>query len=215
MSLTDGAREVAFPDLVDALLGRTEARAVVALVGPPASGKSTLSTSLVEALNAREAGCATLVQMDGFHLDDGLLEARGLLPRKGAPETFDVGGLKALLRRVVAGEEGVLAPKFDRSLEVSRGSAVPIPVDARLVIVEGNWLLLDQPPWNALGEVFHVSVALNPPEAVLRARLMARWEALGPEIAVQKTEENDLPNARLVHSGSAPADYILSQPIQT
>ena len=209
MTLTDKAQGITRGDLLDALFDHPEPRVIAALVGPPASGKSTVSEELLTALNDREAGCACLLQMDGFHLDDGLLEARGLLARKGAPETFDVGGLRTLLARVAAGEPDILAPRFDRSLEVSRGSAVPIPPEARIVLVEGNWLLLDQPPWRDLRDWFHVTIALDPPEAVLRERLMARWAALGPDVAARKTEENDLPNARLVRSGSVPADWVL------
>ena len=210
MSLTDGAVAITFDALVDLLSPPPDARRIVAIVGAPASGKSTVSEALVDALNARHPGATALLQMDGFHLDDPLLEERGLRQRKGSPETFDVGGLCGLLSRLRDGREPeVFAPRFDRSIEISRGGAVAIPVSARTIVVEGNWLLLDQPPWRDVADAFDLSVAIAPSEDLLRDRLMARWAHLGADVARRKTEENDLPNARLVKSQSRPATYLL------
>jgi pantothenate kinase len=181
-------------------------RRLAAVAGPPGSGKSTLA----EAAVARFAGAA-LLPMDGFHYDDAVLQARGRLPRKGAPETFDVGGLAALMARLRAdAEDEVAVPVFDRALEISRAGARIIPRAARLVLVEGNWLLLDRPPWTGLRRFFDLTVMLDCPEAALRERLAARWAALPPEQAAAKLEGNDLPNARLALQASAPADLTLT-----
>ncbi|GIT90586.1 nucleoside triphosphate hydrolase [Jannaschia pagri] len=176
------------------------ARVLVALAGPPASGKSTLAETL-----AAEIGGAVL-PMDGFHLDNRILEARGLLARKGAPETFDTGGLARTLDALRSGGE-VIHPVFDRSREIAIAGAGVIPAAIRVVIVEGNWLLLDRDPWRALQ--WDLTVRLDVPEEVLRQRLTERWSWMTPEARAEKIEGNDLPNARLVQTGSRPADVIL------
>ena len=95
-------------------------RYFLALSGPPASGKSTISEKLTNDLNTK--GYKTsILQMDGFHYDDQILKEKKLLLKKGAPETFDVMGLINFLSRLYK-EEEVAIPIFDRSLELSRSS---------------------------------------------------------------------------------------------
>ena len=111
-------------------------RSLVAIAGAPASGKSTLAAEMTGAL--RQAGRkARLIPMDGFHLDNAVLEARGLLSRKGAPETFDADGFIVLMNRVKTGEE-VVYPTFDRVRDHSIAGAAVIDVNCDLVVVEGN-----------------------------------------------------------------------------
>ncbi len=184
--------------------GRGAGRTLTAIVGAPASGKSTLAEAVTAALGPEGA----LVPMDSFHLDDGILGPRGLLPRKGAPETFDAGGLARTLTAVREGGE-VFVPVFDRSREIAVAAAAVVPTEARHVVVEGNWLLLDRDPWRELGP-WDLTVMLREPEGVLRERLMARWAHLPAEEARRKTEANDLPNARLVAEASRPADVMLT-----
>lgn len=182
-------------------------RRIIAVAGPPGSGKSALA----EALAARLPDAAVL-PMDGFHYDDAVLEARGWRARKGAPHTFDAGGLAAMLGRLRADREAEIAvPVFDRRLEIARAGARIIPAAARLVIVEGNWLILDRPPWAALRPLLDLAVLLVVPEAELARRLRARWEGLGldPEAVAAKLEGNDLPNARLVLSESRGAELLI------
>ena len=182
---------------MDALVSRIAAapkrgrRRMVAVAGPPAAGKSTFSSTLADALGAR------LVPMDGFHLDDRILTERGLLPRKGAPETYDAAGFVHAMRRLASGE-AVILPDFDRSREISIAGALEVAEDVEAVVIEGNWLLLATPPWNELDEVWDASLLLDVPESVLRARLMERWRGYGfdEEAATAKTEGNDLMNAR-------------------
>lgn len=211
--LTAGARPVAFEDLAAHIAAADPARRfLVALVGAPGSGKSTLAERLEQQLNAAEPGVAAVLPMDGYHYDDRILIARSLRPRKGAPETFDVGGLLHMLGRLRRNEEDEIAvPVFDRDLEISRGSARMIPRAVRSVIVEGIYLLLDRPPWSALKPMFDLTVAIDVPEAVLRERLVARWRGYGlttPEIEA-KIEGNDLPNGREIKTASFPADLCL------
>lgn len=150
--------------------------------------------------------------MDGYHFDDGVLEMRGLRGRKGAPETFDAGGLSHMLRRLKRNEEAEIAvPVFDRDLEIARAGARLIPNSVRRIIVEGNYLLLERPLWRDLRDVFDMTVTIDVPEAILRKRLVQRWRDHGlAEDEVQtKVEMNDLPNAHLVSSQSAAGEFVL------
>lgn len=201
--------------LADRLLAADPARRVIcAIAGPPGSGKSTLAEALVAAINAREAGAAALLPMDGFHYDDLYLVPAGLRPRKGAPETFDVGGLRHVLGRLRARDEDAVAvPVFDRDIEIARAGARLIPRSVRIVVVEGNYLLLTRPPWDSLRPAFDLTVRIDVPESVLRARLAARWAGYGltPDEIAFKLDGNDLPNGRVVAAESAPADIVLRQ----
>lgn len=195
------------PDLRARLsrLAQGPGRALVALAGPPGAGKSHVTEALLSDLPG-----AALLPMDGYHLDDGLLAARGDLARKGAPWTFDLDGFAAMLARLAADDgRDVLVPVFDRSLEISRAAAREIPARARLILVEGNYLLLDRPGWRDLARHFALTVMLDVPEPVLRARLTARWRGLPPDQARAKLEANDLPNMALVLQASRAADLIL------
>jgi len=192
--------------LADAIRAKhaDKGRILVAIVGAPASGKSTLSDRLYHHLGGDKAGAA-VVPMDGFHFDNGILEERGLLARKGAPETFDVGGLKRTLMALRdTPNEDVYVPLFDRTLEISRGSARMIAPDHKIILVEGNYLLLDQSPWNQLHGLFDLSIYLDVPEDTLRSRLITRWRSYGFDeaTATHKTTSNDLPNAQTVIEGT-------------
>ena len=187
-------------------------RAIVAIAGPPGGGKSTIAARIVDELNAVERGSAAVLGMDGFHFDDVVLVERGLRPRKGAPETFDVGGLEHLLGRLRNNAELEIAvPVFDRAIEISRAGALIIPRSTRFVIVEGNYLLLKQAPWTNLSQYYDMSVFLHVDDRVLRERLEMRWRLLGfgdDEIQA-KVVQNDLPNALLVKSHSQTADFLI------
>lgn len=185
-------------------------RVVVALAGAPGSGKSSMADRLVEGLNARSRNTAAVLPMDGFHYDDLYLVPAGLRDRKGAPETFDVGGLRQTLLRIRSrAERFVAVPVFDRDLEIARAGARLIPADVPVVIVEGNYLLLDRDPWSSLRPLFDVAVLLDVPEPSLMARLEQRWRGYGlnPEEIRAKIAGNDLPNGRLVTEASRGEDF--------
>jgi pantothenate kinase len=194
--------------LANLILARADGpgRFLVALAGPPASGKSTLAADLA----ARLSPGARVVPMDGFHYDDAVLEARGLRARKGSPPTFDAMGFLHLLRRLRA-EDEVAIPIFDRSMELARAGAEIIGEGDRILIVEGNYLLLDADPWRDMGPLFDLTVFLDVPEAELVRRLTARWKHHGREdhAARDWILSNDLPNALTVINGSRPAEITL------
>lgn len=206
--------QIDLPGLADRLVARAAAggRVLVAIAGAPGSGKSTQAEALCDLLNARRAGMAAVLPMDGFHYDDLHLVPAGLRPRKGAPETFDVGGLYHALARIRAADEPFVAvPVFDREIEIARAGARMIAADVPVIIVEGNYLLLDQEPWFRLRPLFDVTVLVEVPEEVLRARLTARWQhhRLTPEEIAWKLDGNDLPNGRFVMAHSQGAEFIL------
>ncbi len=178
------------------------ARHLVALVGPPASGKSTLAESLASALSAQ------IMPMDGFHLDNRVLTQRGLLERKGAPDSFDVAGFGRALSALRQGGE-VIVPVFDRDRDIAIAGAEVIPETCRTIIVEGNYLLLDSPGWRDLAGYWDITVELHVPLNIVKKRLMERWlgQGLDAGAALARTEGNDLKNARLIAEHSLPADY--------
>ncbi|MDQ1681587.1 MAG: hypothetical protein QOH99_128 [Frankiaceae bacterium] len=183
-------------------------RRILGITGPPGAGKSTLAARIVEAL----APDAALVGMDGFHLANGELERRGLRGRKGAPETFDVGGFVAMLRRLrAADEEVVYAPVFDRSLEESIGSALPVPRAVGLVVTEGNYLLLQDDGWAQVGPLLDESWYVDLDEPTRLRRLVARHVAYGktPQEAAAWATGTDAENAALVLTSRGVATRIV------
>lgn len=192
-------------EILDQVARLGAGRRLVAIVGAPGSGKSTLAEGLVAAVPG-----AVLVPMDGFHLDNRLLDQDGLRARKGAPETFDAAGFVALIRRLKQGG-AVVYPVFDRDRDLAVAGAGRVEEQARLVVVEGNYLLLDRAPWRELAGLWDLSVMLDVPAEELRRRLTARWQGLGRSPAeVLAHLENDLANAETVADHSLPADLRLA-----
>ncbi len=199
-------------DVVDRLIRRVGAvrpkaqRRLIAIAGAPASGKTTLAAELAEALGAR----AILVPMDGFHLDNRILDARGLRPRKGAPQTFDGAGFVHMIRRL-ASEDEVVIPVFDRARDIAIAGASVVGPETETAVVEGNYLLLDEEPWRALRPRWDLSGYLKVPEDTLRARLIQRWldHGLNPQAAEARATSNDLPNALHIARHSSEADIVL------
>ena len=201
------APPVAFDDLVRAIRALPAGpRQLVALAGPPGSGKSVLATRLAAALGARGRS-VRVVPMDGFHLDNAQLRDRDLMSRKGAPESFDLGGLRRLLRALHS-EDEVVFPVFDRTRDIAIAGAGLVPAGCDLVIVEGNYLLLDEPGWRDLAPLWNMAIRLTVPRDVLRQRLIARWldHGLPPDTATRRAEGNDLANADRIARHALPAD---------
>ena len=195
--------------LLNNLKNDSKNRYFIALSGPPASGKSTISEKLVKDLTLKGHN-SSILQMDGFHYDDQILKQKSLLLKKGAPETFDVMGFINFLFRL-QNENEVAIPIFDRSLELSRSSAVIISKETRVVIVEGNYILLRTHPWRELHKFFNSTIMINTKNEILEKRLIERWKSFNiPEEEIkQKVFENDLPNGVNVYKNSILADFNL------
>ena len=179
-------------------LAKSNTRTLIAIAGQPASGKSTLAEQLQIQLNEISMPCG-IVPMDGFHLDNEILKARGLLSRKGAPETFDVEGFKALLHQLIT-EKEVSVPLFDRAGDIVIPNAVYIEEHHHHIIIEGNYLFLDEDVWRDLQPYWSLRVFISPSLEVLEQRLVQRWLAYGLEEAAAKARaaSNDIPNAKRV-----------------
>lgn len=197
------------PTIVDALLRRAgdARRFLVGLAGPPAAGKSTLAEALRDGLLACGES-AEILPMDGFHMDNGILAERGLLPRKGVPESFDGRGFVDIVKALKRAEGEVLVPVFDRARELAINAARAIPVETRFVLAEGNYLLFKDAPWDTLDGVFDFTIFVGPPYPVLEERLRQRWMgyALPEDQIGWKLYGNDLPNGKRILENSRPAD---------
>jgi fructokinase len=152
--------------------------------------------------------------MDGFHLDNPILIQKGLRERKGAPETFDVAGFMHLIQRLRRKEE-VYVPDFDRQTERTINCAYPVPNHHDLVIVEGNYLLLDEPVWRDLDDYWDLAVFVQIGLETIKTRLMQRCKAHGfdEEISARWIESNDIPNAERVLKNRVPEDVTLNVPV--
>ncbi|SIR61891.1 nucleoside/nucleotide kinase family protein [Williamsia sterculiae] len=189
-------------------LSSTGERRLLGITGSPGAGKSTLCAALRTALDGRVA----VVGMDGFHLSDDELRRLGRRERKGAPDTFDVGGYIALLRRLRGQSDDVVyAPEFDRSSEISIGSSVPVPQSAPLVVTEGNYLLYDAFGWAEVAGLLDETWFLDVAPVDRRERLMTRRRSYGDttEQAGDWVMRVDEVNAALVEDTRHRADLIV------
>jgi pantothenate kinase len=194
-------------ELATAIRRRADGRKrfFVAIAGPPGAGKSTLSSELAACLSPDRSA---VVQGDGFHYDNAVLDQIGRRNRKGAKDTFDCRGLEMILQRLRSGEDGVAIPLFDRSLDVSRAGAALVNSAIKYIVVEGNYLLLDSSPWSSLASYFDFTIMISVPRPELERRLIGRWIDLGRsgDEARHWVNSNDLPNVDVVLKESGRAD---------
>ena len=188
-------------------------RVVLGIAGAPGAGKTTLTEALVAAVGAREGrDWVAHVPMDGFHLADAQLDRLGSRSRKGAPDTFDADGYAHLLRRVGAEPDSwIYAPGFDRTLEQPLAAAMVVPPSARLVVTEGNYLLLPEDRWRrARAELTEVWFVAGDDD-VRRARLVERHVTFGkaPDAAAAWVRQTDEVNAALVDAARDGADRVV------
>ncbi len=198
-------------DVVEVILEKASRldRVMVAVAGPPGAGKSTVSQELVRLL---PENLAKLVPMDGFHYDNAVLDELGLRHRKGAPETFDFAGFMTTLKRIRQCEPGVAVPVFEREKDLARAGASLIGPATKVILVEGNYLRLDEPPWTDLDRLFDLTMFLEVDRDELERRLLQRWRDLGDseEKARSWVASNDMPNVDRVLSRRRCADIIYS-----
>jgi len=184
-------------------------RRILGITGAPGGGKSTLAQQLVDAL----APDAVLVPMDGFHLAEAELKRLGTHDRKGAIDTFDGFGFVALLQRLHRCDEAVVyAPTFRRDLEEPIAGAIPVPRDTPLVVTEGNYLLVGEPPWDSLRALIDDVWYVEPDEPTRLDRLMRRHMEFGrdEQAAHDRTHGSDQRNAELIASTKQWADVVVT-----
>lgn len=210
------ARELSLDDLVARARALADAgpRQLLGIAGAPGAGKSTLAERIV----AEVGPLARLVPMDGFHLAQSELVRLGREGRKGAPDTFDVNGFVSMLRRLRRLEPtSVWAPVFRRDLEEPVAGAIEVPPEVRLVVTEGNYLLLREDPWEEIRTLVHEVWFLDLDAELRVRRLTARHEAYGktPEQARAWALGSDEANAARVAGTAGHADLVvrLAEPL--
>jgi len=194
-------------------LARRERRTILGIAGPPGGGKSTVAQAVVAAVGA----AAALVPMDGFHLAQAELVRLGRRDRMGAPDTFDALGYVALLRRLrERTEEVVYAPEFRREIEEPIAGAIAIPQATRLIVTEGNYLLVPEAPWGGVRPLLDVCCYADLDETTRLRWLIQRHVDFGKtrEAAEAWVYRSDQANAAVVMATRDLADVVVRLPLR-
>lgn len=179
---------------------------VLGIVGPPGSGKSTLAANLSAELDFPHA----VIPMDGFHYPQARLVELGRRERMGAPDTFDAPALATKLVEAKEGLATVFFPEFDRTIEEPTEARIAVKPQDSLIIVEGNYLLLDDPHWRPVGDVLDASVYVDIPDSVRIPRLIKRHVDFGKSLddATAWVHRVDNANAAIVAASATNASVI-------
>lgn len=204
--------EAALRHLQALAAGYSGRRMAMGFAGGPGVGKSTLAAQLVAALNEANPGRAALVPMDGFHMKHAKLEAMGQTHFKGAPHTFEAGDFVAFLQRLKTATGPVSGPGYSRKIEDTVEDAFTVSPEAQILVVEGNYLLLDSGAWAQVKPLLDFSTFFVVPREMVRARLMKRHGEEGlftEERNRAHIERNDLPNYDLIMTTLERADLVI------
>lgn len=210
IGLTGPVPEVERSELVERAraFAAADRRTLLGVTGAPGAGKSTLG----DEIRSWTRGVARVVGMDGFHICKARLAELGRLDRMGAIDTFDAAGLVTLLRRLRdPGAEVVYAPEFRREIEEPIAGAVAIEPEARLVVIEGNYLLAAEEPWDQVRGLLDEVWYCEADEELRVANLIARHRTFGksPEDARRWALGPDQRNAELIVRTRLRADLIV------
>ncbi|MDQ1596164.1 MAG: hypothetical protein QOH40_2720 [Arthrobacter pascens] len=184
-------------------------RILLGVAGAPGAGKSTFSASLADYFGP---GAALVVPMDGFHLGNAVIDGTPLKQRKGAPDTFDVGGYFSLLQRLARRDEDVVyAPDFRRSIDEPVAASIAVPASVPLIITEGNYLLTENPAWQRVRSQLDEVWFIDTPPALRLSRLVERHMVFGMDRPAAEAWANgsDEANARLIEATRDRADRVI------
>jgi pantothenate kinase len=202
-----GLRYISGLDALTAELdGGPDGRRLVGITGPPGAGKSFTAAALAARLTRPTA----VVAMDGFHLANEVLDGLGRREYKGRPDTFDADGFAALLERLRRHDPAIVyAPRFDRDRQETVGSAIAVGPDVEIVLVEGNYLLVDDVRWRPVTAALDATYYLEVPAPVRAARLLTRHRVGHGTGAEAWIERVDAPNAAIVEATRGRATAVV------
>ena len=189
-------------------------RALLGIAGEPGAGKSTFAEQLLAEVERLRPGVAVGVSMDGFHLAQQVIDRQGKAARKGAIDTFDARGFVAMLRRTRE-ETGqpLWWPEFRREIEEPVAQGVEVAPAHRLVVVDGNFLLATDPPWNEVRGLLTETWFLRADPAARRERLVRRYVRYGfsEERARDKAAGVDEVSSTEIRRTGGGADLVLPE----
>jgi pantothenate kinase len=212
LSLTPDAAVTLVASRTRALAAEAPGRVVIGLAGGPGTGKSTIAQEVVESLNATAPGSAAYVPMDGFHMQHAKLLALGTAQDKGMPHTFEGAAFAAFLARLKAAQGPVSGPAYSRQIEDVVEDAFTVPAEAKILVAEGNYLLLPEAPWNAVRPLLDLAVFIHVGREKVWARLMKRHAEAGLFTEERNREHIgrvDLPNYDRVEATAPRADLVI------
>ena len=189
-------------------------RTVLGIAGGPGAGKSTLVQQLVAELG----DAAAYVPMDGFHMKHAKLEGLGTVADKGAPHTFEGAAFADFLAALKAATGPMSGPGYSRKIEDVVEDAFTVPASARLLVTEGNYLLLMTAPWWKVRPLLDRAIFIDVPRDIVRGRLLERHGEEGlftAERNREHVERVDLANYDLVQRSRSRADLIIEMATQS
>ncbi|KAK5199971.1 hypothetical protein LTS03_003057 [Exophiala xenobiotica] len=205
-----------------AALAKSPGRLLVGISGPPGCGKSTIAAAVVRRLNeetsSSNGSCqAQTVPLDGFHYTRKYLDSLPLphqeeaYIRRGAPWTFDVDGILSFIQDLAASARlppaarpTILAPSFDHALKDPKQNDIKISADTSIVILDGNYLLLDADKWREIAPYLDLKIFVNVDPLLARERVASRHVAADIEPTLERGQKrfdtNDAINGDLIRN---------------
>ncbi|KAE8150363.1 P-loop containing nucleoside triphosphate hydrolase protein [Aspergillus avenaceus] len=198
-------------------------RFIVAIAGVPGSGKTTTAAAIAQRLNSGNPSMQTaLVSMDGFHLSRATLDQ---LPnrdeayvRRGAPWTFDSARFLAFVHQLrqwadSSSNDTVYAPVFHHETKDPVEDGMAIPGDTSILIIEGNYLLLDEPEWRDVASLVDYRVYVDTDLQEARERVAKRHVTAGIEKTIEdgyrRVDSNDYLNALTIQDKLIQPDMVV------